>query len=68
MRSMLLAALSACMLKGIERVTPLLKFSLRSVEIRIHAVRQDTPPRLESIDYEILVVDDASTDSTAAVM
>ena len=57
---LLLAALSACMLKGIERVTPLLKFSLRSVEIRIHAVRQDTPPRLESIDYEIRVDTDES--------
>lgn len=57
---LLLAALSACMLKGIERVTPLLKFSLRSVEIRVHAVRQDTPPRLASIDYEILVDSDES--------
>jgi uncharacterized OsmC-like protein len=52
---LLLAALSACMIKGIERVTPMLKFSLRGVEIRVHAVRQDTPPRLESIDYEIRV-------------
>lgn len=52
---LLLAALAACMLKGIERVTPILKFQLRGVEIRLHAVRQDTPPRLESIDYEIRV-------------
>jgi uncharacterized OsmC-like protein len=52
---LLLAALSACMIKGIERVTPMLRFSLRGVEIRVHAVRQDTPPRLESIDYEIRV-------------
>jgi uncharacterized OsmC-like protein len=57
---LLLAALSACMLKSIERVTPLLKFSLRGVEIRVHAVRQDTPPRLESIDYEIRVDTDES--------
>lgn len=52
---LLLAALSACMIKGIERVTPILKFRLRGVEIRIHGVRQDVPPRMESIDYEILV-------------
>lgn len=52
---LLLAALAACMIKGIERVTPMLKFSLRRVEVRIDAVRQDVPPRLESIDYEILV-------------
>jgi uncharacterized OsmC-like protein len=52
---LLLAALSACMIKGIERVTPILKFQLRGVEVRVHGVRQDVPPRLESITYEIVV-------------
>lgn len=52
---LLLAALSACMIKGIERVAPMLKFSLRGVEVRVHGVRQDVPPKMESIDYEILV-------------
>lgn len=52
---LLLAALSACMIKGIERVTPLLKFQLRGVEVRVHGVRQDVPPKMESITYEIVV-------------
>lgn len=52
---LLLAALSACMIKGIERVTPIMKFHLRGVEVRIHGVRQDVPPRMESITYEIAV-------------
>jgi uncharacterized OsmC-like protein len=52
---LLLAALSACMIKGIERVTPILKFSLRGVEVRMHGVRQDIPPKMESISYEIIV-------------
>jgi len=52
---LLLAALSACMIKGIERVVPLLKFSLRGVEVRVDGVRQDVPPRMESITYEIVV-------------
>jgi len=52
---LLLAALSACMIKGIERVVPILKFSLRGVEIRVHGVRQDVPPRMERIDYQIVV-------------
>lgn len=52
---LLLAALSACMIKGIERVTPMLQFQLRGVEIVVDGVRQDTPPRLESIRYEIIV-------------
>ncbi|MBN8947765.1 OsmC family protein [Rhodanobacter sp. UC4437_H4] len=57
---LLLAALSACMIKSIERVTPILKFQWRGVEVRVHGVRQDVPPRLESIDYEILVDSDES--------
>ena len=52
---LLLAALAACMIKAIQRVTPMLMFSLRGVEVRIHAERQDVPPRLERIDYEIRV-------------
>jgi uncharacterized OsmC-like protein len=52
---LLLAALSACMIKGIERVVPILKFDLRGVEVRVHGVRQDVPPRLEAITYEIIV-------------
>ncbi|WP_448505370.1 OsmC family protein [Immundisolibacter sp.] len=57
---LLLAALAACMIKGIERVTPILKFELRGVEVRLHGVRQDVPPKMESIDYEILVDTDES--------
>lgn len=52
---LLLAALSACMIKGIERVAPILKFSLRGVEVTLGGVRQDAPPKMESITYEIVV-------------
>lgn len=52
---LLLAALAACMLKGIERVAPILPFSLRGVEVKIDGVRQDAPPRLEEIRYVIVV-------------
>jgi uncharacterized OsmC-like protein len=52
---LLVAALSACMIKGIERVVPMLKFSFRGVEIRVHGVRQDVPTRMERIEYEIIV-------------
>lgn len=52
---LLLAALSACIIKGIERVVPILKFSLRGVEVRVHGIRQDVPPRMESITYDIVV-------------
>ncbi len=55
---LLLAALSACMIKGIERIVPILKFELRGVEVRMHGVRQDVPPKMESISYEIVVDSD----------
>jgi len=57
---LLLAALSACIIKGIERVTPILKFELRGVEVRVDGVRQDVPPKMESITYEIIVDSDES--------
>lgn len=50
-----LASVAACMIKGIERVTPMLKFELRGVEVMLHGVRQDSPPKMVSIDYEITV-------------
>jgi uncharacterized OsmC-like protein len=52
---LLLAAVAACMMKGIERVTPMLGFSLRGATIRVTGKRQDAPPRMTRIDYEILV-------------
>jgi uncharacterized OsmC-like protein len=50
-----LASIAACMIKGIERVTPLLDFKLHGVEVRITAVRQDTPPLIQRVDYELVV-------------
>lgn len=55
-----LAAIAACMIKGIERVTPMLHFDLRGVEVRLQAVRQDSPPKLVSVRYELIVDTDES--------
>ncbi len=57
---LLLAAVAACMLKSIERLAPMLQFSLSSVSVSLTGVRQDVPPRLESITYEIRVESDES--------
>jgi len=57
---LLLAALSACIIKGVERVTLILKFNFRSLEVRVTGVRQDKPPRMESIKYKIIVDSDES--------
>ena len=52
---LLLAAVAACMIKGIERVTPMLKFHMSGVEVRLIGVRQDSPPMMASIDYELII-------------
>ncbi len=52
---MFLAAIAACMIKGIERVTPILKFDIRGVEVHLRGLRQDSPPKIISIDYELIV-------------
>ena len=57
---LLLAALSACIIKGIERITPIVSFSLRGVEVNVDGIRQDAPPGMASITYEIVVDTDES--------
>lgn len=52
---LLLAAVAACMIKGIERVAPMIHFKFRGVEVRLHGVRQDSPPFMSSITYELIV-------------
>ena len=55
-----LAAIAACMIKGIERAIPMLTFKLRGVEVKLHGVRQDSPPKMVSVDYELIVDTDES--------
>jgi uncharacterized OsmC-like protein len=57
---LLLATLSACIIKGIERIVPMISFSLRGVEVKVDGVRQDAPPGMEPISYEIVVDTDES--------
>ena len=57
---LLLASVAACMIKGIERVTPLLEFDLRGVSVRLHGIRQDSPPKMVEIRYELVVDTDES--------
>jgi uncharacterized OsmC-like protein len=52
---LLLSALAACMIKGVERAAPMLGFDFSGVEVRIEAERQDSPPRITAITYELIV-------------
>ena len=50
-----LASIAACMIKGIERATPMLDFAVKGVEVRLDGIRQDAPPRMSAVEYEIVV-------------
>lgn len=52
---LLLAAISACMTKGALRAAKLNNFEIRRVEVRLKGKRQDAPPRMIRIDYELLI-------------
>ena len=43
------------MIKGIERVLPILKFRLAGVSVHLHGERQDSPPKMVNITYELVV-------------
>jgi uncharacterized OsmC-like protein len=46
------------MIKGVERVAPMLAFQFTTVEVRLEADRQDSPPKLVAIRYEIVMGSD----------
>ena len=57
---LLLASLAACMMKGVERSAPMLKFGFSGVTVSLSAERQDAPPKLTAITYELVVDTDES--------
>ena len=58
---LLLVSLAACMIKGAERVAPMINFDVRGLEVSLHGQRQDNPPKMVAITDELLV-DTAETD------
>ena len=62
-----LASIAACMIKGIERVAPLIQFEFSAVEVRLKAVRQDAPPRIVSVDY-VIEVDTPESDQRLGLL
>ncbi len=58
---LLLAAVAACILKNMERIAPLIGFRYRGATVKVHGVRQDSPPKMARIDYVISVDTDEET-------
>ncbi|MCG6143424.1 OsmC family protein [Leptospira bandrabouensis] len=59
---LLLSALSACIIKGVERVAPILHFQMKGIQVIVDGIRQDVPPKMESIRYQVIVDTDESED------
>jgi len=64
---LLLAAVGTCMLKSMQRIIPMIKFEMQGAEIKLHGVRQDIPPKIEAITYEI-TVDTEESDQRLALL
>ena len=64
---LLLAAVGTCMLKSMQRIIPMINFEMQGAEIKLHGVRQDIPPKIEEITYEI-TVDTGESDQRLALL
>ena len=55
---LLLVALATCMTKGVRRAAAMNHFEVGRVEVKVHGVRQDSPPKMSQIRYEVRVETD----------
>lgn len=53
---LLATAFAACVLKNIERFARILPFAYQTASIRVTLERQDKPPRITSVQYEVRIV------------
>ena len=52
------AAFAACVLKNVQRFSEMLRFVYESAEVRVTAERQEAPPRMTRLRYELRLVTD----------
>ena len=53
-----LGSFAACILKNVERFSDLMKFSYSNAEIAVSAARTEKPPRMEHIEYTLVIYTD----------
>lgn len=53
---LLLSALAACLLKGLERARAMMPFEYESAEVTVTGRRQNTPPRFVELEYDLRLV------------
>jgi uncharacterized OsmC-like protein len=64
---LLMSALAACMIKGTNRLMPILGITVEGMTIEMTAARQDSPPLVHRIDYRI-AVDSPDSDEKLALL
>lgn len=64
---LLLASLSACMLKGVERHAPVMNFSYTGASINLTASRPEMEARITGIEY-VLTINTTESDSKLELM
>lgn len=55
---LLTAAFAACAMKNVERFSHMLPFAYEQASITVRAERQDTPPKIIAVHYELQVTTD----------
>lgn len=55
---LLMGAFAACCLKNVERFSSFMKFSYAHAEIAVTAIRQDQPPMLHTLKFDLVVCSD----------
>lgn len=50
---LLLSAFAACLLKNVERLSPVLRLSYERATVRVLGVREDKPPRMSRVDWTL---------------
>ncbi|MEO9532196.1 MAG: OsmC family protein [Crocinitomicaceae bacterium] len=52
---LLLGAFTACVLKNVERFSGILRFEYASAKIVVNGIRNDKPPQISVINYELYI-------------
>jgi uncharacterized OsmC-like protein len=50
-----LGSFSACILKNVARFSVMMNFEYSSAELKVNAVRLEKPPRMDEIQYELII-------------
>ena len=52
---LLIATFAACCLKNVERFSEFMKYEYESAEISVTANRQEKPPMIRALDFELII-------------